>query len=149
MIDIFWVIEQPLSSLFNYTCFFQRLVSHCKAGQVTAWLGAYGSSTPKPIKLFFTTGWGGKLRRTKPSAGLLPSLVQCVVTEEGFVQVNGRHSQLRTSSAYPGRFGTTVAVLARMQLMRIYTLEDANGPPLDSPGSWTIDLDPESECDDE
>ena len=106
-IGIDFILEQPLSSIFDQVPFVWRVLYHTHAKFDMTWLGGYGASTAKPLRLIHTTPWGSSLYR-KPG-----KKTHRLFTKIGR-KVYGKKAELRSSQAFPPSFGKAVARQLRM-----------------------------------
>ena len=101
-----WTIEQPVSSIVEHFPVMKRLLSLTGAARVSTWLGAFDAPSPKPIKLFTTSGWVHRLKRSKPKFG--PGEASSLVVRRGH-QITGVKQKLKASQTYPKAFGQAAA----------------------------------------
>lgn len=123
---IYWVIEQPLSSvLFRFGPIAEAIAS-TGGRSVSVRLGDFGAETTKPLRLVGTAPWldglpavGEKLRSTR---GGLP--MQTLAVRQNHA-VTGKRGILTESSAYPTCFAVQIARLHRefLQLRELRTLK--------------------------
>lgn len=102
-LEVRWVLEQPLSSLWGYITPIARLYIACGASREVTYLGAYGSTTPKAIKLWSSFGI---LHVHKPYPCHLRG--NRLVAKRG-KKVSGKPKLLQQSSAYPPAFCEAIA----------------------------------------
>ena len=76
-----------------------------------AWLGAYGSASPKPIQLMRLHPIYADLRREKPRGRAFQPLV---TRKNG--KVTGKRKELKNSQEYPTALAEEVASLTELRL---------------------------------
>jgi hypothetical protein len=114
--QVWWVIEQPNSSLLIYHDRIQELLEKgITIYKTFVWLGAYGHTSAKPTVLYSSHPYLGELAvRSKPAGrGTLAHAGQLTrrhVDAHGIVKVSGG-SKLRESQHYSPEFGLAVETL--------------------------------------
>lgn len=108
-LGVYFVIEQPLSSLLFAYPSIARALAEAGAHRVVVWLGKFGADTPKPLALWGTAPWLTELAYIDST---LPQLAQGTLCDTdssgGFT---GRRDGMAESALYPARFCRLVARL--------------------------------------
>ena len=120
------MIEQPLNSLFFHMGFVSDSIYKCEAGRTITNLGAFGSSTLKPLELWGTLQFLSKIVRRRPEAyrklgKRRDNLTVRTVKRTGATRTRGWGSDKlwitgkptqKASQTYPDEFTRSIASLA-------------------------------------
>ena len=109
-----WTVEQPTSSLLPWFPPVARLFALAQPTCTSTYLGAFGSATVKPVRLWSTRAWVSCLKRVRPK-GVVDPAAQLV--KRSGRRVTGIRSALKASQAYPQEFAIAGA-MARLHASR-------------------------------
>ena len=110
LVKVGTVFEQPLSSCADKAPCFSKLLASLHARRTVTWLGCFGFTSAKPLKLWHTQAWVGGLKRSRPSRGSFKRFKPlCYKNRHG--KVCGYSAQLKKSAAYTKEFGRSAAQL--------------------------------------
>ncbi len=106
---LYFVLEQPAGSLlFDYEPI-SRALRMCQAGQVSVSLWDFGAESTKPLALWGTAPWLGRLRDRRPT--LCGRRKRKRLVTYSCASVTGIGCELQASAAYPGPFSAAIAAL--------------------------------------
>lgn len=106
LLDITYLIEQPLSSLLDQVPHIIKVLDLTEATYDITWLGAYGGSSPKCLKFYTTCSWVSDLYLPRPA----PHPDRRLAVKKG-KKVTGIRKALKASAIYPALFGAKVGQL--------------------------------------
>ena len=112
------VLECPVGSAIVYVPIFNDCL-HVIGGRFTVtYLGAYGSSTCKPVKLYFSfkAGWVQGLATQRPASGSLDTLAVSFPNKAGRSAMTGKKDVMERSSTYPDEFAEKASLLLAQHL---------------------------------
>jgi hypothetical protein len=114
-LGIYYVLEQPLSSIMFKYLPVATALADTGAARVHLNLGDFGAETAKPLCLMGAAPWLPDLRAEgrRRSATVLPMLQGTLAVRSHEGQVTGRTAALTESAAYPEPFCEEVARLHR------------------------------------
>ena len=98
------ILEQPQTSVLHLLPTVKRVFALLQVRKTITYLGAFGSPTKKPLKLYHVKTWPRHLTRPKPVGKR-----QQLATKNKSGGCNGDRKMLLFSSAYPIAFGEAVA----------------------------------------
>ena len=99
--DVACFVEQPSSSILRFFGPFAPILRLILTHTCRTYLGAFGSSTVKPIDIYSSEQEVAELQRKKPQK------TRKLTTRKGH-SVTGKVTALKNSSAYPTPFGYAV-----------------------------------------
>ena len=117
--SVYFVFEQPQSSLLYTYPPMQEMLRYCQAVSCHLWMGAFGGESAKPLMLKGTAPW---LQSTFPavchalwhgrakSSNSKLQLANMKINASGKRQFNGNPKALKASSAYTMSFGEAVGM---------------------------------------
>ncbi|CAK9007318.1 unnamed protein product [Durusdinium trenchii] len=104
-----WMLENPLSSIIDLAPRLATLMQHRVAHQTMTWLGMYGGTTQKPVKLFSSDKFVHRLYR-KLERSRFPKSNTTIKYRNARGEWKFKGSdQLKVSQVYPPKFGQAVA----------------------------------------
>jgi hypothetical protein len=109
-LNVTFILEQPLSSVMNYTARFQWLIKKTTVYMASpVHMGAYKGDSQKSLKLFSNRPWVTELIKAIPKGTVFSngSIVTVSYNADGQRNVTGG-SGLKATQAYPKSFGTAV-----------------------------------------
>ena len=100
------VLECPVGSAVLYVPIFTHCLHIIGGRFIVTYLGAYGSSTCKPVKLYFSSkaGWVQGLATERPASGSLDTLAVSFSNKSGRAAMTGKKDVMSRSAAYPDEF---------------------------------------------
>lgn len=105
-----WVIQNPISSLIDYYPRLEEFLRYRAHFKVTTWLGMFGATTPKAVKLFSDDGFVQHLVRKLDRSKFAPSNTTIRYRDgAGKMRYKGS-STLKARQTYPRNFGRHVAL---------------------------------------
>ena len=109
-LGLFYVLEQPLSSVLVHHPHVSAALRDTKAVRVSFPLHKFGANTQKYLQLWGTAPWLPELRRVAGIVrGPVAHAVLCTIGDRG--QVTGKKDDMVASAAYPTTFCDVVAIL--------------------------------------
>ena len=118
---VYFIFEQPQSSLLYKYRPVQETLSHCGAVTCHVWMGAFDGETPKPLVLKSTAPWLGsvfqivcsELHKAMPRKARTVHLCKSQLTANGTKRFTGVKNALRSSAAYTAAFGEAIGLAHR------------------------------------
>jgi len=107
-LGLFWILEQPASSLILEHPKFNRRTKRLGARQTFLWMRSYGAESPKPTVLYGDSPGLRKLGTTLKNLPDVPTSTATVTVKDKKGRVCGG-PDLQSTQAYPLLFGLEVA----------------------------------------
>ena len=107
------VLGCPFGSAGLYVPIFNDCLHIIGGRFIVTYLGAYGSSTCKPVKLYFSSkaGWVQGLATERPASGSLDTLAVSFSNKSGRAAMTGKKDVMSRSAAYPDEFAQKASKL--------------------------------------
>lgn len=129
---VFWLYEQPHSSLLWQHPRMQQLLKHVHVFRAHMYMGSYGAMSPKPTFLWAPTPHVNRFSLPLPDREW-QEVVTKSVKEDGTVQVTG-NNQLKASQTYPREFGYATVRVWKVHNKRPFPKQV--GPPKMPQNVW-------------
>ena len=108
---LFWILEQPTSSILQDHPTFQRNAKRLGKKQAFLWMRCFGAATPKGTQLWGNAPWLKKTQRKLRKSELLGDetlkVVKYTKKADGSKSVSG-DSGLKATQSYPPLFGAAI-----------------------------------------
>ena len=116
MRNVVCFMEQPTSTILHLMGPMKEVIKYLLRFKCTTWLGAFGTSSSKPISVWSSSKQVMLLKRKPPR-----DKESLVIRNNG--SVTGKRKELSESQAYPVEFGESVAAVYKI-MQKIYKEKD-------------------------
>lgn len=133
--DVFWVYEQPTSSLLWHHPRMESFIRAQDAFRTFTWMGSYGADSPKGTTLWGSKPGVKKLARNLPQKQWCAEMTKQSTLSNGKLSISGGRD-LKKSQAYTAQFGLATLATWLEETFQTYDpklLENANIPALWAP----------------